>query len=125
MKTTRIIALVLVLATILSCVSVASAYNYTWRYSDKTFRQGDGKIGTTTEKYRHYIAQIQGDINFSGKGNCGPKRDGIYGPKTVNGVKSYQRSVPVTADGKAGYYTKSNLYADYGCRLPQFLVQDP
>lgn len=115
MKKFRVFALVLAVMMLFS--SVALAYEYSWRYSSSTLKKGHG--GSNSSHLRPYVANVQGDVNYSGKGDCGSV-DGIYGNNTVSGVKSYQRKTSgLSVDGQTGYNTKTSLYS-FGQYLSQW-----
>ena len=106
MKKFRVFALVLAVMMLFS--SVALAYDYSWRYSSSTLKKGHG--GSNSSHLKPYVANVQGDVNWSGDGNCGT-RDGIYGNNTVKGVKSYQSKNGLSPDGQTGFNTKTSLYS--------------
>ena len=91
--------------------SVALAYNYSGRYSSSTLKKGHG--GSNSPHLKPYVANVQGDVNWSRKGDCGTI-DGIYGSQTVKGVKDYQHGSHLSEDGQAGYNTKTSLYNSWG-----------
>ena len=111
MKKLGILALLLAVMMIIS--SVALAYEYSGRYGDSTLKKGHG--GKNSPHLKPYVANVQGDVEYSGFGDCGVI-DGIYGSATVKGVTDYQRFQTLTVpkldeDGQAGYNTKTSLYS--------------
>ena len=114
MKKFRVFALVLAVMMLFS--SVALAYEYSWRYSSSTLKKGHG--GSNSPHLKPYVCNVQGDVNYYHAGWCG-KRDGIYGNKTVSGVKNYQGAHGLTKDGQTGYNTKTSLYA-FGQNLAEW-----
>lgn len=105
MSTKKVKVFALVMVAILAVSSVAfAAYVYESRYGHNTLKRGH--TGT-------YVANLQTDINATGKGYCGTA-DGVFGSLTEQGVKDYQDATGLSVDGQAGYNTKTALWYEKG-----------
>ena len=90
----RIMAVLLIMALLLSCLCFAQAKTY------KTLKRGSKgvavrKLQTALKKQDFYSGKI----------------DGIYGKSTVKAVKAFQKANGLKADGIAGSKTQELLYA--------------
>ena len=113
MKKIRIFALILAIITIFS--SVAFAAGFRDRYHKNPLRRGSGS--TNSPSLKPYVANLQGDINDTGRGYCGVP-DGIFGSQTKKGVEKYQYAKALSVDGVAGDKTKGALWHEIGWLAP-------
>ncbi len=121
MKKIRIFALILVVITVFTSVVSADGnhgvYSKDWKeryYKDNLVR---GSGSTNSPELKPNVANLQGDIDDTGRAYCGVP-DGIFGSQTLKGVKKYQRSKGLTVDGIAGPGTKSALWYEIGYWAP-------
>ena len=118
MKKIRIFALILVVITVFtSVVSADGVYSKNWqeRYYKNNLVRGSGS--TNSPKLKPNVANLQGDIDDTGRAYCGVP-DGIFGSQTEKGVRKYQFAKGLTVDGIAGPGTKGALWHEIGYWAP-------
>lgn len=119
MKKIRIFALILAILLIFSSIASAAGgvyYNtFKDRYHRNPLRRGSGS--TNSPSLKPYVANLQGDIDDTGRAYCGVP-DGIFGSQTEKGVKKYQLAKALNNDGIAGDKTKGALWHEIGWYSP-------
>lgn len=88
----RIISLILVIC--ISAISLASCSRYT--YSDSNSLMALSRMGSSGEEVRRIQSKLKSLGYYSSS------VDGIYGSKTRDAVKTFQKNCGITADGIAG-----------------------
>ena len=94
----RFICLVMVLSICIA--SVASAANYSSRYSDNTLKR--------SSTVKRVVKNVQAD--FTKTTSYSLTHDGIYGSNTFKAAKEFQEDKGLSIDGQTGKNTKTKLY---------------